>query len=255
MRFRRYLAATTVCLGVLAADLTQRLVIRPWAALRPSRRPSVLARWLDLMAWVVTAPVRSIGGGHIPPPLRGIPDGPGVLVLMNHQSLFDIPLVVQAVDGGYPRIVTRKRYSRGIPLISQIVGLYEYPVVEATANPTVVRETLAMLANSARGSEHAIVLFPEGHRSRDGQIGRFKAAGLTAMLAARPWTVYVLVVDGFWRAATFRDFLKRMDHIDGRLELAAKLEWPDPTADPRPFVREVRRIMVERLAAMRAERR
>lgn len=213
----------------------------------------MLARWLDSMAWLVTAPVRRIGGGRIPPPLRAIPDGPGVLVVMNHQSLFDIPLVVQAVDGGYPRIVTRKRYSRGIPLISHMIGLYEYPVVEQSANPTLVRETLAALADSARTSEHAIAIFPEGHRSRDGRIGRFQSAGLTAMLSARAWTVYVLVGDGFVGVATFDDFLKKMDRIDGRLELAATLHWPDPSADPRPFVREIRRTMIERLAAMRAK--
>ena len=54
--------------------------------------------------------------------------------LMNHQSLFDIPLVVQSVVRGYPRIVTRQRYSRSIPLISHMVKLYQYPVVAPSAN-------------------------------------------------------------------------------------------------------------------------
>lgn len=251
MRFRRYLAAAVVCLALLVADPIQRVIIRPWVALRPSRRASVLRGWLNLMAWVVTAPVRRVGGGRFPRPLRAIPGGPGVLILMNHQSLFDIPLVVQAVDGGYPRIVTRKRYSRRIPLISHMIGLYEYPVVEPSANPREVRAILASLAAAARESQQPIVIFPEGTRSRDGEIRRFKGAGLAAILAARPWTVYVLVADGFWSAATFEDFLKRMDRIRGRIELAGTLEWTDPSADPQPLVREVHRLMVERLAAMR----
>lgn len=247
------MAAAVVCLAMVAADVVQRFVVRPWVKLRPRTRTAVLGRWINLMAWMVCAPVRRLGGGHFPAPLRAIPDGPGTLVLMNHQSLFDIPLVIQAVDGGYPRIVTRGRYSRGKPLVSLMVRLYEYPVVESSANPTVVRETLSVLADSARSSTRTIVLFPEGTRSRDGRIRRFKTAGLTALLAARPWTVYVLVVDGFWQSATFADLLKRMDRIRGRLELAGTLEWSDPCADPRPFIGQVRQMMIERLAAMRAE--
>ena len=253
MRFRRYLAAAVVCLALLVSDLVQRLIIRPWVKLLPSRRTTVLRGWLNLMAWVVTAPVRRVGGGRIPRPLRAIPGGPGVLILMNHQSLFDIPLVVQAVDGGYPRIVTRKRYSRGIPLISHMIGLYEYPVVQPSANPSTVRETLDDLAAAAADAEQPIVIFPEGTRSRDGEIGRFKSAGLSTILAARPWTVYVVVADGFWSVVTFDDFLKRMDQIRGRIEVAGVLEWTDPAADPAPFVFEVRALMVERLAAMRGQ--
>lgn len=205
------------------------------------------------MAWAVTRPISFIGGCFIPRPERIVPTGPGILILMNHQSLFDIPLVVQTVKEGYPRIVTRKRYiSRWIPVISHMVRLYEYPVVDPSANPEEILQSLDELERAGLESDVPIAVFPEGTRTRNGDIGRFKLGGLSRLLAARPWTVYIFVADGFWRAAKFRDFIQGLAHVEGRMEHVGTLEWADPTADPTNFVEEVRNMMQDRLTAMRA---
>jgi 1-acyl-sn-glycerol-3-phosphate acyltransferase len=174
---------------------------------------------------------------------------------MNHQSLFDIPLVIQTVqDPGYARIVTRKRYvERWIPVISHMVRLYQYPVVDPTANRDEIRESLDEMARAGAESAVPIAVFPEGTRTRDGEIGRFKKGGLSTLLAARPWTVYLFVVDGFWRSARFKDFVSGIADVNGKLEHVGTLEWTDPSADPTAFIAEVRNMMKERLSAMRAE--
>jgi len=238
--------------ALLVADLIQRLVIAPWVRLRPSARDRVLSGWIKIMAWLVTRPVAFLGGCTIPRPERIVPGRPGVLVIMNHQSLFDIPLVVQTVAGGYPRIVTRERYTRRwIPVISQMVRLYQYPVVDPTANRDDMRVALDDLEAAAATTTMPLAVFPEGTRTRDGEIGRFKRGGLARILAARPWTVYVYVTDGFWRAAKYKQFVRGLSQVDGRTEHVATLEWTDPTADPNPFLDHVRELMVERLETMR----
>jgi 1-acyl-sn-glycerol-3-phosphate acyltransferase len=238
--------------GVLViADLVQRLIITPWVKLWPSARIPVLGGWIKIMAWLVTRPVSFIGGCSIPRPARIVPSEPGVLILMNHQSLFDIPLVVQTVDGGYPRIVTRQRYSRWIPLISHMVRLYQYPVVDPSANAIVIRQALDELEATAAASDVPLVVFPEGTRTKDGEIGRFKRGGLVRILAARPWTVYVFVADGFWKAAKYKEFIRGIGHVDGKMRHVATLEWSDPTVDPNPFLDHVRELMVGGLETLR----
>ena len=59
----------------------------------------------------------------------------------------------------------------------------------------------------ARTSAAPLVLFPEGTRSTDGEIGRFRTAGLERILGARDWVVYVLVSDGYWRHGKLVDFI------------------------------------------------
>ncbi len=250
MKLRGYVALLLICLALAAADPVQRIVVHPWVRLAPSRRVPVLARWQHLLAHVVLGLLKTAGGASIPSVPR-VPGGPGVLVLMNHQSLIDIPLVCASVERSYPRIITRKRYLRWIPLISHMVRLYQYPVVDPRANPKGTRTQLEAISEAARTSDVPLVIFPEGTRTRDGTIGRFRTAGLRLILASRPWSVYVLVADGFWQRARAKDFMAGLGSIDGRMELAAKLEWSDPSADPTAFIEEVRQRMVECLARMR----
>ena len=248
------MAVAFACAALLWGDLVQRLVVRPWVALRPSSKIPVLGRWIQIMAWLVTRPVRFFSGCEIPKPGRIVPARPGILILMNHQSLFDIPLVIQTVQSAYPRIVTRQRYTaRWIPVISQMIPLYQYPVVDPTANPEVIRESLDALSTAAATTEVPLALFPEGTRSKNGEIGRFKRGGLSRILAARSWTVYVFVADGFWQAAKFKDFTRNVSAVRGRMEHAGTLEWTDPSQDPTAFIDEVRNMMKERLSAMRGE--
>jgi len=250
VNLRGCLALFVICFVLLAADAVQRLFIEPWVYLAPARRIPTLAKWQHLLAHVVLRPLEKIGGASIPA-LPEIPGEPGVLVLMNHQSLLDIPLVCGAIDGAYPIIVTRKRYLRWIPLISHMVRLYQYPVVDPRANPKETRRSLAEIAEVARTAEVPLAIFPEGTRTKDGEIGNFKTSGLKTILSARPWKVYVLVADGFWQHAKFKDFLAGMGRIDGHIELTGPLTWDDPEADPGDFIRKVRHEMVDRLARMR----
>lgn len=250
-KLRGYVALVVVCLSLLVLDPVQRLIIAPWARLAPARRIPLLTRWQRFMARVVLRPISVIGGARIPE-LPHVPGGPGVLVLMNHQSVLDIPLVVASTHDAYPRIVTRKRYLRWIPLISHMVRLYQYPVVDPTANAGEGKRMLGSISEAAATSEVPLGIFPEGTRTRDGEIGRFRSTGLKLILAQRPWTVYVLVADGFWQRAKLKDFLGGMSAIEGKVTMQGPFQWTDPAADTGPFIEEMRELMITRLAEMRA---
>ena len=251
---RGWLALAFASLALAVSDVIQRLVIAPWVKLRPANRVPVLGRWIKIMAWLVTRPVSLLGGFHVPRPPSAVPTRPGILLVMNHQSLFDIPIMVQAVAGpGYPRIVTRERYARWIPLISHMIRLYRFPVVDPGAGSEVIRASLTAMAEEARSSDVPLGVFPEGTRTKDGEIHRFKRGALSHLLAVRPWTVYVYVADGFWKAAKYKDFIHNVRHVRGRVEHAGVLEWTDPSADPDAFIEQIRQMMIERLRAMRRE--
>lgn len=251
MKLRGYLVLLLICLTFPVLDLFQRVVVALGARLRPKRRVSILGWWIQWMASYVMGMLRRVGGASLPEPDRVVPCRPGVLIAMNHQSLLDIPLVVQTVRGGYPRIVTRARYHRFIPLISHMVRLYQYPVVDPSANRRRLLASLAELERDAAESEVPIAIFPEGTRSRDGEIGRFKTGGLDRILSARDWTVHVFVADGFWRTARFKDFMKGMGDLDGRMAYLGSVEWSDPGADAKPFIDDLRRMMVRGLRELR----
>jgi 1-acyl-sn-glycerol-3-phosphate acyltransferase len=189
----------------------------------------------------------ALGGARLDTHPR-IPSQPGVLVVMNHQSLLDIPLVVRALEGSYPRIVTRRRYTRGIPLISHMVRLYQYPLVDpqATAKGQVEALRLAALTGDS-----PIVIYPEGSRSRTGEMGPWKRPGLRALLAARQWQVYLMVGDGLWRSRSVPDFMRDISSADIRVKTIGPFESPSSEADVEDFIDRMEAQMKDTLAELR----
>ena len=234
-----------VALGV--GDLVQRLVIGPLVHILPKRRIPILTWWERLFAINIIRAARIVGGASILEP-PALPGGEGILVLMNHQFLMDIPLVVAALPTTYPRIVTRARYARGKPVISHMVRLYQYPVVDPTSK---TRDQLESIAEAAKTSPVPLMIFPEGTRTRDGEIGIWREGGLRAILGARVWTVHLLVADGYWQTARLPDFIDKVGTIDGRAVALGPFTSPDPGTDPEPFITEMRQRMIAGLASLR----
>jgi len=250
LKIRGHVALLLVLAGLLVLDPVQRVLVA-YARLRaPAARRRILTSWQRWLAHFVLGSFRVVGGARFPE-LPRVPGDAGTLVLMNHQSVLDIPLVVASLTGSYPRIITRRRYARWIPLISHMVRVYQYPIVDPGANTAIARAQLRALDEAARTSDVPLALFPEGTRTKDGRIGRFRTTGLRRILRARPWTVYVIVGDGYWRHAKLRHFVRGMRDIRGRITLEGPFEWSDPEADPTPFIEEMRALMQEKLAALR----
>jgi len=252
VKIRGYLALGIIGLVFPFFDIFQRTVVALYVRIRPSGRHAMMTWWIQSMRGFVLGCFAKVGGARLSAPERVIASGPGTLIVMNHQSLLDIPLVVGTVRDGYPRIVTRRRYYRFIPLISHMVRLYQYPVVDPTAKADKLRKTLVSLSEAAIDSDVPIAIFPEGTRTKDGEIGRFKTRGLIALLAEREWTVHVFVVDGFWKVAKFKHFFGGMAHITGSSAYLGSLEWTQQGSDPLPFIDAIRDGMVDGLRALRA---
>ena len=247
MNLRGALTLTALSIALLACDLIQRLLIAPMARLLPGNRDAVLTEWQRFTAHVVIFFLRHMGGARFGE-LPSVPAKPGVLVLMNHQSLVDIPLVVASMRGVYPRILTRKRYERGVPLISHMTRLYGYPFVDPRAT---LRGELVRLREEAAASDNPFVVYPEGTRTRTGRIGPFKTLGLATILTARRWSVYVVVADGLWQWARLKDFAGNLSSMRTCVECRGPFDSPPPDADLVPFIMEMRGVMTGLLDEMR----
>ena len=250
MRIRGYAALSLAAVLFLVSDLLQRIVVYPVTWILPTRRAAILGTWQRYLCRTLFVILKVIGGADIPRPGR-VPGGPGVLILMNHQSLLDIPMVIASVDGTFLRIVTRQRYAKWIPIISHTIRTLEYPVVNPGAKAGTTRRYLERLGEVARTGDAPLVLFPEGTRTRNGKILRFQTSAFERILEARDWMVYVLVSDGYWRHAKLSHFVGGMHEIEGHLSVLGPFEWNDPEADPGDFIERMRNLMVEELARIR----
>lgn len=224
----------------------QRYVLWPYFFFRPRRRKPVMDRFMHFMARSVLVCMR-IGGARIRE-TGHVPTEQPVLILMNHQSLLDIPTAVALCRPNVPLIVTRSLYGRGIPLVSPMLRIQRYPLIDPLQDR---RQAVAIIQEAAR-REHGILLYPEGHRARGGELERFATAGIRGILKERRWPVYLIVTDGFWVCRNAKDFFFRIHRIDGRTEVLGPFEPPASDAEVPDFVERMRETMLAKLEEMRA---
>lgn len=224
----------------------QRFVLWPFVFLRPQRRKPVMCWFMHFMARSVLVTMR-LGGARITE-IGHVPTAQPLLILMNHQSLLDIPTAVALSRPNVPLIVTRKLYGRFIPMVSPMLRIQRYPLVDPLKNP---RGAVAIIKQAARAQEHGILFYPEGHRGRGGEIGPFQTAGIRVVLKERRAPVYLIVTDGFWVCRDAKDFFFGIHRIDGRSEVLGPFEPPARDAEVPAFVERMRETMVAKLEAMR----
>jgi 1-acyl-sn-glycerol-3-phosphate acyltransferase len=231
----------------LLGSLVLRLWILPTLWLRPRDRVRLGSLFMKGMSGGILG-LLQLGGARVR--RRGsIPTGSPVAIVANHQSLLDITQIALLARPRSPAFVARKRYARFVPHVSATMRLLGCPIVDPRRDPAGAVEAVRQ---AARELPHGLVIFPEGHRSVDGRVRPFRTAGLEAMLAERRLPLYVVVNEGTWRVRRLADLLFRVHLVDAYAEVLGPWE---PPADPeklRELAQELRRVIVDRLADLRA---
>jgi hypothetical protein len=126
-----------------------------------------------------------------------------------------------------------------------MIRLYQYPTVDPGATG---REGLEQLREQTASSPVPVVIFPEGTRTRDGSIGKFRRMGLRAILGGRSWNVWIVAVDGWWQSARLTDFIDNVSTVRGRMRAIGPFTSPQPGESVGGFIAEMERRMVELFA-------
>jgi 1-acyl-sn-glycerol-3-phosphate acyltransferase len=252
-RYFNYLraAASLLFIGVITitGDLVQRTVFALLLRISGRYRTRLLVIWFRFWAKFFLVGISLFCGVNFKP-LPRLPGDPGILVLMNHQSLLDMPYLVSGFTENYPLFVTRRSHARGIPLISRLLRMYKVPFVDPVRFS---RSQLDGLRDTAANTQLPMAIFPEGTRSKDGEIRKFRTAGTNAILSSRPWSVYLVVVDGLWQCATLPDFLAKISQIKPKSAVFGPFPYDPETGDPEQFVAEMHALAVKELANLRRE--
>jgi 1-acyl-sn-glycerol-3-phosphate acyltransferase len=96
--------------------------------------------------------------------------GESYIFVTNHQSMFDIPILMQAAPANI-RFIYKKSLTQ-IPLFGWAMYLSGYIPIDRDD----ARAAMKTLKDAAKRLKHGIslVIFPEGTRSEDGKLGEFK---------------------------------------------------------------------------------
>ncbi len=144
-------------------------------------------RWVP--RWMGT--ILKIGGIRVEVEgLENLPDSPAVFVC-NHQSMIDIPVLLTAL--GRPRALMAKAVLSKIPLLRGWMRLFDCIFVHRS-DPKAARRSYedgVRLVKSGRD----LIVFPEGTRSKDGELLEFKA-GSFRIASTNGVPLVPLLIDG-----------------------------------------------------------
>ena len=244
-RIRSALSLLVTLFVFVPGGLYLYLVLMPACALFPRRAARWQAAFIRGMAHSLLAGLR-LGGarfhrvGHVPT------DGPCVVV-GNHQSLVDPAVVISMTGPWIPAFVARSRY-RNVPVVGTSMRWAKCPIIDPSRN---ARGAVLAVAEAAARLEHGILIYPEGHRTQDGEVRPFRTSGLIAMLTARRMPVYLAVSDGLWINRRLVDVVFNVHRMLGVTEILGPFAPPGDEASIPAFVDSLRDRMVEHLAHMR----
>jgi 1-acyl-sn-glycerol-3-phosphate acyltransferase len=135
---------------------------------------------------------------------ENVPAGEACVVMANHQSFYDIPVVLAAV-GGRMTFVAKKELFR-VPVFGRAMTTAGIVRVDRGDHAQAVASLHGAVAQLRRGRH--IYIAPEGTRSPTGELGPFKSGGFRMAIEAGA-RILPVAIDGTRRVLPARELVVR----------------------------------------------
>lgn len=176
------------------------------------------------------------------------------LLVSNHQSLIDIPVLMALMpEGTYARFMAKHSLGVGIPFLSSVLKLGGHCLVRRSGDPMESMRQVSAFGKRCSHDGTCPVIFPEGTRSRNGELGTFHSAGFRKVLEAENVPIVVVAIEGGWKSATLRTFFRYFGSEPYRVSFEAVLPAPKGRKDALETL-ECSRVLIEKaLLRMRSK--
>lgn len=135
-----------------------------------------------------------------------LPEGRPVILASNHQSMYDIPMMMWECRSRDVGFIAKRELGRWIPSISLALRRLGSVLIDRKDAAQAVRDIEDFGRRKDESCEVAAI-FPEGTRARDGVMKRFKATGLKALIRAMPHAIIQPVaIRGNWELLRYNFF-------------------------------------------------
>jgi 1-acyl-sn-glycerol-3-phosphate acyltransferase len=178
---------------------------------------------------------------------------PGQFVcLSNHQSFLDIVAIYNLFPAHQMRFVAKKSLGKNFPGVAQTLRYQRHALIDQAGNARANHDIITRYARRCVRKGSCPAIFPEGTRSRTGELGVFQAAGLRMVLDQGTQPLVVVAMDGGWKLATVKDYFnKEPKRI--RAKIVGVLPAPANKEETKLAIARSRELIETQLAAWRAE--
>ena len=169
------------------------------------------------------------------------------LVCANHQSVADIAVLLAAFRSHSLRFVAKRELTRGFPAVSEVLRIQQHALIERTGSYRSTARALVKLARRARDGCSPIV-FPEGTRSRTGEVKTFHTGGVRTILEMTPLPIVGVAIDGGYRFASMEKLVRGLRGITYRVGFVGVFDPGNSKQSIQETVSQVRTAITRRIA-------
>lgn len=161
---------------------------------------------VDILNWLLLRCLNILGTRFSFKITGEIPKGVPLIIVSNHQSMWDIPPIIWYLRKLHPAFISKKELGKGIPSISYNLR-HGMSVLIDRKKPEEATEKIISIGKYAQKTNRSVVIFPEGTRSRDWNPKPFKVRGLLTLLEQMP-DAYILPisVNNSWKLQRYGMF-------------------------------------------------
>ncbi|MCW4469208.1 1-acyl-sn-glycerol-3-phosphate acyltransferase [Flavobacterium sp. MFBS3-15] len=138
--------------------------------------------------------------------LERLPQGVPLIIVANHQSMYDIPPIIWFMRKVHPKFISKKELGKGIPSVSYNLR-HGGSVLIDRKDPKQALPAIKQMGEYIQKHNRSAVIFPEGTRSKTGVPKRFSENGLKILCKYAPSAYIVPVsINNSWKLVRFGQF-------------------------------------------------
>ena len=128
-----------------------------------------------------------------------VPENRPIIIISNHQGMYDVSAIVWGFRKYQPKFISKASLAKFLPSVSYNLRHGKSALIDRTKGTQAVKE-IFKLGKLIQETNTAACIFPEGTRTKTGQVKSFMPAGVHTLLRAAPSAVIVpFVIDGHYQ--------------------------------------------------------
>lgn len=137
---------------------------------------------------------------------ENIPDKKPLIIVSNHQSLYDIPPYIWFLRKCHPKFISKKELGKGIPSVSYNLRHGGSALIDRK-DPKQALPEIKKVAEYINSNNYSVVIFPEGTRSKTGAPKPFSVNGLKMLYKFAPDAYFLPVtINNSWKMTRYGQF-------------------------------------------------
>lgn len=175
------------------------------------------------------------------------------ILISNHQSIFDIPAFLRFMPEVDLRFIAKDTLGKGVPLVSPMLKSQGHCLIPRKVRPMESIKLISEFGRRADSEGVVPVIFPEGTRSRDGELGKFLSAGLRTLEDSSHLPIVVCALDGGWKFAGLKGIIQHMHKGCYRVAVLKVYDAPNNKEECQKILDEGKALIQEKLNEWRAK--